>query len=183
MIEEKIGSRLKAIRKTRNLSLDEMACMTGVSKPMLGQIERGRSIPTITTLWKIATGLKVPLSAFLEEAQGKFEIGRKKEEDAIKEEDGKMRAYPLFPYDPLRNAEVFLIEFDESCKHCSSPHNEGVEEYILVLKGRLLMQVGTEEIELGENEALRFKADIDHAYRNPYDEGCTIYNVIFYPDH
>lgn len=94
-----------------------------------------------------------------------------------------MRAYPLFPYDPLRNAEVFLIEFDESCEHGSSPHNEGVEEYVLVIKGRLLMQVGTEEIELGENEALCFKADIDHAYRNPYDKGCTIYNVIFYPDH
>lgn len=96
MIEEKIGSRLKAIRKTRNLSLDEMARMTGVSKPMLGQIERGRSIPTITTLWKIATGLKVPLSAFLEEAPGKFEIGRKKRKTRSKKKMAKCVLIPCF---------------------------------------------------------------------------------------
>lgn len=59
-----IGKHLKNIRQNRELSLDEAAEMTGVSKPMLGQIERGQSSPTITTLWKIATGLKVPLSSF-----------------------------------------------------------------------------------------------------------------------
>lgn len=59
-----IGERLKEIRANRVLTLDDTAKITGVSKPMLGQIERGQSIPTITTLWKIATGLKVPLSSF-----------------------------------------------------------------------------------------------------------------------
>lgn len=54
-----IGKHLKNIRQNRELSLDEAAEMTSVSKPMLGQIERGQSSPTITTLWKIATGLKV----------------------------------------------------------------------------------------------------------------------------
>ena len=53
-----IGERLREIRVNANLSLDETAKLTGVSKPMLGQIERGQSVPTITTLWKIATGLK-----------------------------------------------------------------------------------------------------------------------------
>lgn len=64
-----IGKHLKNIRQNRELSLDEAAEMTGVSKPMLGQIERGQSSPTITTLWKIATGLKVPLSSFLQETR------------------------------------------------------------------------------------------------------------------
>lgn len=41
---------------------------------MLGQIERSRSVPTITTLWKIATGLKVPLSTFLVEEETKYTI-------------------------------------------------------------------------------------------------------------
>ena len=60
----KIGERLKEIRNTRNLTLDEAAKLTGVSKPMLGQIERGQSSPTINVLWKISTGLKIPLSFF-----------------------------------------------------------------------------------------------------------------------
>ena len=54
----KIGEKLKSIRMARTLSLDDTAVLTGVSKPMLGQIERGQSVPTVTTLWKIATGLK-----------------------------------------------------------------------------------------------------------------------------
>lgn len=60
----KIGERLKEIRKVRCLTLDDAANLTGVSKPMLGQIERGQSSPTINTLWKISTGLKIPLSFF-----------------------------------------------------------------------------------------------------------------------
>lgn len=67
-----IGERLREIRTDLNLSLDDAAKATGVSKPMLGQIERGQSVPTITTLWKIATGLKTPLSAFLQERKTKY---------------------------------------------------------------------------------------------------------------
>ena len=65
----RIGEKLKSIRMTRTLSLDDAAALAGVSKPKLGQIERGQSVPTVTTLWKIATGLKTPLSTFLEEPQ------------------------------------------------------------------------------------------------------------------
>ena len=48
----KIGERLKEIRNTRQLTLDDVAELTGVSKPMLGQIERGQSSPTINTLFQ-----------------------------------------------------------------------------------------------------------------------------------
>ena len=44
----KIGEKLKSLRTTRTLSLDDVSALTGVSKPMLGQIERGQSIPTVT---------------------------------------------------------------------------------------------------------------------------------------
>lgn len=57
-----IGQRLKAARQNRNMTLDGLAEITGVSKPMLGQIERGQSSPTVNTLWKIATGMKIPFS-------------------------------------------------------------------------------------------------------------------------
>ena len=71
-----IGEHLREVRTNLNLSLDDASKMTGVSKPMLGQIERGQSAPTITTLWKIATGLKTPLSYFLQERQPDYKIGR-----------------------------------------------------------------------------------------------------------
>lgn len=52
-IHKKIGKNLQEIRKSRGLSLDQVSEMSGVSKGMLGQIERGESNPTISVLWKI----------------------------------------------------------------------------------------------------------------------------------
>ena len=70
----KIGERLKEIRNTRQLTLDDVAELTGVSKPMLGQIERGQSSPTINILWKISTGLKIPLSFFCKQEEAEYMV-------------------------------------------------------------------------------------------------------------
>lgn len=70
----KIGEKPRSLRSIRTMSLDDVAALTGVSKPMLGQIERGQSLPMVTTLWKIAVGLKTPLSFFLEEPRVKYTV-------------------------------------------------------------------------------------------------------------
>lgn len=179
----KIGERLKEIRNTRQLTLDEAARLTGVSKPMLGQIERGQSSPTINVLWKIATGLKIPLSFFCKEPETEYTVAGLDEKEVITEEDGGMRAYPLFPFDPARNLEVFYIEFDSGVRHDSLPHVVGVEEYILLVQGTLKMVIGGKEVFLQERQSIRFKADVSHEYHNSSEEVCTVYNVIFYPDN
>jgi transcriptional regulator with XRE-family HTH domain len=69
-ISARIASHLKSLRKSRGLSLDKTAQLTGVSKAMLGQIERGESSPTIATLWKIATGLSASFSSFITPVSG-----------------------------------------------------------------------------------------------------------------
>ena len=179
----KIGERLKEIRNTRHLTLDEAAELTGVSKPMLGQIERGQSSPTINVLWKISTGLKIPLSFFCRQPETEYTVAGLSEKEMITEEDGGMRAYPLFPFDPARNLEVFYIEFDAGVMHDSLPHVAGVEEYILPVQGTLKMVIGKKEVFLQKRQSIRFGADVPHAYHNVSDEVCTVYNVIFYPDN
>ena len=179
----KIGERLKEIRNTRHLTLDEAAQLTGVSKPMLGQIERGQSSPTINVLWKISTGLKIPLSFFCKQPETEYTVAGFSEKDMITEEDGGMRAYPLFSFDPARNLEVFYIEFDAGITHDSLPHVAGVEEYVFPVRGTLKIVIGGKEVFLQERQSIRFGADVPHAYRNVSDEVCTVYNVIFYPDN
>ena len=179
----KIGERLKEIRNTRHLTLDKAAELTGVSKPMLGQIERGQSSPTINVLWKISTGLKIPLSFFCRQPETEYTVAGLSEKEMITEEDGGMRAYPLFPFDPARNLEVFYIEFDAWVTHDSLPHVAGVEEYILPVQGTLKMVIGGKEVFLQKRQSIRFGADVPHAYHNVSDEVCTVYNVIFYPDN
>jgi XRE family transcriptional regulator, regulator of sulfur utilization len=64
-----LSTTLKQLRQQRGWSLSRLAEATGVSKAMLGQIERNESSPTVATLWKIATGLNVPFSTFISPPQ------------------------------------------------------------------------------------------------------------------
>ncbi len=179
----KIGERMKEIRNTRQLTLDDVAELTGVSKPMLGQIERGQSSPTINILWKISTGLKIPLSFFCKQEEAEYTVAGLDRENVITEENGGMRAYPLFPFDPMRNVEVFYIEFDAGVRHESLPHVVGVEEYVFMVHGTLKMLIGRNEVTLQEKQSIRFGADISRVYHNVSDKACTAYNVIFYPNN
>lgn len=66
-ITEVVKENLKLIRHTKGFSLDKLASRCGVSRAMLSQIEQGKSVPTISVLWKIANGLNVPFSELLKE--------------------------------------------------------------------------------------------------------------------
>ncbi|MCM1061923.1 MAG: XRE family transcriptional regulator [Eubacterium sp.] len=176
----KIGQRLKALRQNRSLTLDDVSELTNVSKPMLGQIERGQSSPTVNTLWKIATGMKVPFSYFLKEQNAEYTVVDFKEQNAVIKENGAMKAYTAFPFDPARGFEAFYIEFDAGCEHYSDKHNDGVEEYVFIVKGKLNMLLNGKEVALNTNQAIRFEANIPHAYLNPYKSTCCVYNMIFY---
>lgn len=182
MDNQTIGKRLKKARQSRNMTLDELAEATGVSKAMLGQIERGQSSPTVTTLWKIATGMKIPFSSFLQEQGAEYTVVDLQERDVLLEENGAMKVYTLFAFDPIRSCEVFYIEFESGCEHKSDRHNDGVEEYIFVTHGKLDMVLNGTEVALGEKQAVRFAANIPHSYVNPYKDTCNIYNFIFYKE-
>ncbi|MFQ3860388.1 helix-turn-helix transcriptional regulator [Staphylococcus shinii] len=73
-INDIIAENLKLFRKQNGYSLEYLSVLTEVSKTMLGQIERKESIPSITTLWKIANGLKV---SFAELTQDNEEFVKK----------------------------------------------------------------------------------------------------------
>lgn len=182
MSDLNIGKRLKTARQNRNLTLDELAEVTGVSKPMLGQIERGQSSPTVTTLWRIATGMKIPFSSFLQEQGTEYTVVDLQEQDVLLEENGAMKVYTLFAFDPIRSCEAFYIEFQAGCEHDSDKHNDGVEEYIFVTHGKLDMVLNGTKVTLREKQAIRFEANIPHSYVNSYKDACNIYNFIFYKE-
>lgn len=88
-----IAMDLVKLRKNRKLILDQVSELTGVSKAMFGQIEKGKSTPTVTTLWKIANGLQVSFSIFLKEEK---KINLQDIEPVIDHEKNDS-FYPFFP--------------------------------------------------------------------------------------
>lgn len=175
MTEARLVVGLKAVRARAGLSLSQAAELTGVSKAMLGQIERGESSPTIATLWKLAKGFHLPLSAFL---QG--ETGTAAPSEPVRF-PGSIAMRTLFPFDPLLGSETFIVMLEPGQEHVSQGHDIGVVEDVVVTEGALEVLRGGDWVPLGVEEALRFAADAVHGYRNPTGGPARFLNVMHYP--
>ncbi|MFW6238297.1 MAG: helix-turn-helix domain-containing protein [Halanaerobiales bacterium] len=177
---QRVGSKLRSLRKKKDLSLSELEKRTGVSKSMLGQIERGDSSPTVKTLWKIARGLNVSFSSFVEEKQEEVTVVSPAEITPFIEKEEDFRVYPLFPFSEEKGFEIYLVEIAPGYTHRSEPHYEGTEEYLLVKEGQLEVVIAGETYSLSPKEAISFKASRKHAYTNTGSETATVYNLIYY---
>jgi XRE family transcriptional regulator, regulator of sulfur utilization len=180
-IHVKLGKNLKSIRNSRGLSLDKVADLTGVSKAMLAQIERGESNPSISIIWKIANGLHLSFTSLIEEQNPTVSIVSSSELDPLLEADGAFRSFPLFPFNPHKKFEVYLVEMDPSCTYESEAHSTGVEEYIMILQGSLEMLLDGDIHTVKESESLRFIADQPHTYRNSTTIITRFHALIYYP--
>lgn len=177
-----ISHTLKALRKERGWSLDKTASETGVSKAMLGQIEREESSPTMATLWKIANGFNTPFSTFIVECSpdAKKTIHSSGETQTLHPQETKIKVFTLFPYDKELHYEIFLIELEPGCEHISPPHNPGVIEHVLVASGSIQLFVDGTWKTLKQGEGLRFDASKPHGYRNSSQEIAVIHDIIHY---
>ena len=154
-MSSRISENLRQIRKEKKLSLDSMAEQTGVSKSMLGQIERGESSPTVATLWKIATGLHISFTALLEGRQTETQLIRRDEVSPLLSDEGRFRLFPFFPYDAERRFEMLSIELEPGTRSESVPHEDGTEEFVLVFEGALRLTVdGVEYVVEAEGFAI-----------------------------
>ena len=178
-----IAKVLRSRRAERGWSLDRAAQETGVSKAMLGQIERGESSPTVATLWKIATGFCASLSSFLEPVPQPTDSGFVyRNSGAIRSQPGAegMLVAPLFPFEPRFAFELFELTLLPGYERMSEAHAAGVTEHVIVVRGRMEVLVDGLWRELGEGQAVRFAADRAHGYRNPGERPAVFHNLIHY---
>lgn len=179
---KQISSTLKALRKKRGWSLDQAAEETGVSKAMLGQIERQESSPTIATLWKIASGFRTSFSSFIEDVRENQEelIHRTSQTQELHPQDSKVLFTPIFPFDSKLKFEVYIIELLPSCEHLSPPHKHGVIENVIVVDGKIEVLVNGHWKSLKKGEGLRFNANQPHGYRNCTTKIARFHDIIHY---
>ncbi|CAM3852316.1 helix-turn-helix domain-containing protein [Alicyclobacillus pomorum] len=177
-ISLRIGERLKQLRQRRSLSLDALAQLTGVSKPMLAQIERGASNPTVATLWKVAAGLNVPFTAFVADHQT-ARLVRAHEQTAFYEDNGRFQVFSTYA-SPDGQVELFRLTLLPGASRDAEAHPTGVTESLTVTRGCLLVRVSGVDYCLNKGDALHFQADVTHSYRNAGTETCEANMAIFY---
>ena len=175
-----IGNNLNAYRKKRGYSLDRVAEMTGVSKGMLAQMERGETNPSISTLWKIANGLHISSTFLLEAEPNDLVIVKKKDIVPITEGNDKFSVFPTFAFDFNKKFEMLVVDLDVGGIHCSEPHENSTEEYIYVSKGEFQLTIQGTSYNLSEGDSIKFLADKAHEYRNNSKELARLHIIIYY---
>jgi transcriptional regulator with XRE-family HTH domain len=163
------------------LSLGQLAELSGVSKVMLSQIEKGDTNPTINTIWKIANGLKISYTALMEQPPHVAAVISKKEIAVQNDEDGHYRLYCYYPTLPQRNFELFQVELDAGHSHTTNGHSEKSQEYIMVLEGELTFTVNGQSYILHPNDAISFTASAKHTYLSSGTEVMRAALVNYYP--
>jgi transcriptional regulator with XRE-family HTH domain len=176
----RLGGRVREIRRGRDLTLEELAELSGVSRAMISKLERGEKNPTLVVAAKLAEGLGVTLSrlAGTEERREIFVVPRERRMVMRDPETGFERQL-LSPNFVGRGVEFIRNEIPEgSTSGEFPPQRRGVEEHIVVERGSLKAVLGGEQYLLREGDALYFEADVTHRFENAGEGECSYYLVI-----
>lgn len=179
-LNRRIGEKLRALRTGRGLTLDQLAGLTGVSKPMLSQVERGETNPSVGTMWKITAGLGLPFSVLMEDRRPEVTVVRAGSSTVFAEDDGRFLVTSLFPADTKHPVEVFQVLIRSGGRRVAEGHGAGVSEYVTVAGGSFVLVLADGEHLLNEGDSIRFLANVQHVYLNPSNADCLLFMVIGY---
>jgi transcriptional regulator with XRE-family HTH domain len=166
-----VGPRIKALREAMDLSLRDLAERSGVSAPMLSQVERGDTSPTLAVAAKIAAGLELSLSQLLRLDEGDgVTVVRAHHRLAGGHSDGH-RYEVLTPALPGQRAEVSLHRLAPGAA-TGGPgdppmHEPGSRETAVALKGTVRLVCEGVPHDLAQGDAVTFDADLPHHFENP----------------
>ncbi len=159
-----LPNRLREARRSQGLSLDAVAKLSGVSRSMVSQIERGESSPTIATLWNLTRALQVDFAGLLDaDASDKVDVLRARDVPQFDNMGQGCVIRILSPPEDVGGHEVYDIAFAANGALSSQPHKRGAQEQLTVLDGTVTVQSGTATQELHAGDTARYAADVAHS--------------------
>jgi transcriptional regulator with XRE-family HTH domain len=180
---ESLGARIRALREAMDLSLRDLAVRSGVSAPMLSQVERGETSPTLQVATRIAHGLELRLSQLLRLDEGGAVTVVRRGERRTGPVAASGHAYEIHtPPLPGQRAEL--------SRHTLAPggatgapddppmHEPGSREVALVERGEVVLVCDGRRYELGEGDCVTFDADLRHHFENPTEHEATFLAVV-----
>lgn len=166
-----IGPAIQEQRKARRLTLEQLAALSGVSKSMLSQIERGKANPTFAVLWSLTRALKIEFSDLFEGrapagGDDAIEIVPASHTPEIKNADGSCVLRILSPPNLAGRIEWYDLEIAAGGILDSAPHAPGAFEHLTAFTPGLEVSSGGSSRPLGEGETARYPADVPHRIAN-----------------
>jgi len=176
-----VGARVRALRDSLGLSLRDLADRSGVSAPMISQVERGETSPTLAIAGRIAAGLDLSLSQLLRLDEAEHVVVVRRGEGRSRERGGHA-VEELTPPLPGQRADVsrHTLAPGAATGGPSDPplHEPGSRETAVVLSGELTLVIDAADRVLREGDSVTFDADLPHHFSNRGDEPAEFLAVV-----
>lgn len=175
-ISVNVGGKLRAMREERGLSIRALARASGISANALSVIERGKSSPSVSTLYKVTDALGVPItSLFRTEPERKNVVFRKADERTrVSFQRGLWEDLGGEKFSG--GVEPFALTLESGSSSGPFPIMHSGHEFVLCMRGQLEYQIENELYVLESGDTLLFTSNLKHRWRNP---GSTVTNAVF----
>jgi transcriptional regulator with XRE-family HTH domain len=175
-ISVNVGVTLRKLREERELSIRALARESGISANALSMIERGRSSPSVSTLYKVAGALGVPITTLFGDKPERWEIVFRKAAARTRVSFTRGLWEGLGGEMFTGRVEPFALTLESGAHSGVKPIVHSGHEFVLCLRGQLEYQVENETFRLETGDSLLFASRLKHRWRNP---GPTVTNAIF----
>lgn len=156
-----LGQKIRQKRLERSMSLTELAEKIERTPSFLSQIERGLAEPSITSLRKISDALSVPIFYFLLDTQENNPVVKRNERKILNFPESHL-TFELISPDLNRKMEIMQAVLEPGASTCEEPLAHPGEECMLVVQGRMKVQIGEEEYFLDEGDSIYYFSMIPH---------------------
>jgi transcriptional regulator with XRE-family HTH domain len=178
-----IGQKIRALRLNKKLSLAQLGEHSGLSPALLSKIERGQLFPTLPTLLRVALVFGVGLEHFFVQSSARPLVSVVRRDERLRLPDHPNEKTPSYFFESLdfpvsdRLMEAYYAEFPVDSKP-SAPHRHEGAELVYILKGQLTLNVESEDVALGEGDAVYFDSSVPHSYRREGRSACSAIVIV-----
>lgn len=175
------GDRVRKLRETAKMTLEQLSQRSGVSRAMLSKVERGEKSPTIGTASRIASGLQTSLTELMGGgvSGGATVLMRRADRPIFRDPETGFERHIVSPATGGGRVELIYHYLPPGVSTGMLPaFAAGTEKQIVVSIGNIVVEFKDTKKYLGPGDSLFFRADVEHAVVNPTAEPCGYYVVI-----
>src|SRR5262245_35426425 len=181
-LNQLVCDRVRSLRKSKSLTLEQLASLSGVSRSMLSQIERGAANPTLGVAFRIAQAFGMSLGDLVDVPSpvGRIDVVRAGDRSSLFRDDEQCRIRTLSPLHLEKDVEFYELTLKIGGSLVSAPHFEGTREFLTVEQGRLRVSSGEKSIDLTRGDSAHYPADVPHRIDNQGETEALAFLVDIY---
>ncbi|MBN1668257.1 MAG: helix-turn-helix domain-containing protein [Anaerolineales bacterium] len=162
-----VGDRLRELRQERGMSMRALARESGLSANALSMIERGRTSPSVSTLYKLSEAMEIPITAFFREEPPRQDIVFRKASERTRVPFMRGIWEGLGGEQFVGRVEPFMLTLEVGASSGPFGILHTGHEFVLCLRGQLEYQIENQRFVLEPGDSLLFAAQFKHRWRNP----------------